>query len=127
MLTREQIKAALEEVEAAAKEIGKKYGLDMAGNTASFSSHEATIKLSFRDIPEDGTDPAQAEWNRFVKYYPSLREDDFGKTIKFPHDQNTYIIVGCKPSARTNKIVIRSERGTEYVTSVADVKDALGR
>ena len=127
MLTREQVKAALEEVGAAAKIIGKKYGLDIVGNTASFSDYEATIKLSFRDIPKDGANPAQAEWNRFVEYYPSLKEDDFGKTIKFPHDQSTYIIVGCKPSARTNKIIIRSERGTEYVTSVAAVKEALGR
>lgn len=73
--------------------------------------------------PGDSVDPAKREWDMNCWRW-GMKPEDFGKETMVAG--KLFKIVGCKPNARKNCILIRNvQTGTEYVTSAQEAKDGL--
>jgi hypothetical protein len=120
---RTNIKEVRKEVEAALSEIGDKLGIALSIGTITFRDGTFTTRLS--GIAAGGEDAATREnvnneddnsatavansvWNRHAPIL-GFQKDDFGKTVNI-YGTN-YKIVGIKPSARKNNILLAPVSG----------------
>lgn len=114
-ITRTLVNAMREEINAALKPIGDKYGLVMEVGSASFTETYADYKLKVSD-PVDN-------WAKCVAH-TGLRPDDYGKIGLFGRQKLK--IVGFDSSARVNKVqLIDPETGAHFHTNIADTISAL--
>jgi hypothetical protein len=115
-----------DDLEKAAQEVAKKYGVVAARRSGSFSDMQFTTKIEFA-ITEtaDGKSPAQVEFERYAKIF-GLEAEDYGKEIVLQAERFT--IAGIRPKASKNCISIkRVSDGKGFVCSVEVVNRKLNR
>ncbi len=96
-------------------------GVSVSIGRGSFTDTVFTIKL---DIATDNSDGSQsskeAEDFKFYCRRYGMTESDLGRTFKT--GQDTFTILGCKPRATKNTIVVTNQNGKRYVMPHSRVK-----
>lgn len=123
-LDRTTMQDLLDEIGPALKDIAARNGVTISCGRARFNALSGTIELEIAPAKTDDFDPEQERWNQFIKLTKLLPEDFRSHVVINGMD---LVITGINPKARTNKIILLSSTGKEYVTSVDSVERALKR
>ena len=113
-MTKQNFKAFREDFKSAVADLEKKYGVTMKIGSISYSDNAFSTKLSV----VNGTSATDAERNEFeqnvyaVSIY-GLTVKDYGREFASP--RGTFTLVGVKPRAQKNPLIIRSKDGKQYV------------
>ena len=85
-----------------------------------FSNRSATFKIEFVD--DSASSLAESNWNLLCSSF-GLKKAWLGKTITI--NGKSFDIVGLKPRARKNSVIIANSEGREYVTTPRTVQSCL--
>lgn len=115
------------DVEAALKELGKKYEVAIESGNISYSEEEGTFSIKL-EVKKTDIDVDLKSFETGLKYDFYLRKgftmDDYKKSVII--DGKEYTITGLKPSCKYNVILTRSD-GKLYCFAHNAVLQALGR
>jgi hypothetical protein len=118
-IDRNVIKSLREEIKIALDAIGAKHGLTVTPGNAKYSDQEFNMNIEFRlsaSAPKRETD---YELYRQIYDLPELNAQ-----FTTPGGE-TFAIVGCKPQARKNSLVIQNIVGKEFVCPPSYAKQFL--
>lgn len=108
--------ALREDINAALKSVGEKYGLQISAvGNATYSPTCVDFKVRAVDT--------QAHWNECISSINLLNPDDLGKSIVLQGTPMT--IIGFDEKAKTNKVLMDGADGKHYHAPVYLVADAL--
>lgn len=126
MLTRGKVQEVASEIEAAAKEVGRRHGLEVKRGSASFNDVSFTLRLVAEVVGEDGGSlAARKEFGDAILFTP-LKPEDFGTEFRFRDEM--YRLVG--GSRRRRKYPLTAERVRDrkrFKFDVETVARAFGR
>jgi len=115
-----------EELEKAAQEIAKRYGLQVKGAGGSYMAGSFTAKTEFAVIGENGiAETKDVEAFRLLASSFGLAAEDLGRT--FVKDGKKHTICGLRPKADRFPILARREDGKTFKFPAATVKVMLAR
>jgi len=120
-ITKETVIAMREEINAALKTVGAKYGVILEAGNATFTELECTYKLIATVRATADFDPQKAIWEQNAPYV-GLPKDAYGKSVRL--NGTVYSICGYDTKARTNKILI-AHQDKIYKADVSTIKKAL--
>lgn len=123
-LDRSIMKDLLEEIGPALKEVATRNGVAISCGTARFNALSGTIVLEITPAKTESFDPEQERWNQLIQS-TLLKPEDFRSHVVI--NGTDMVISGINPKARTNKIILLSSTGKEYVTNISTVERALKR
>ena len=125
MFTRSRVKSLSSELKKEFEAIGKKHGIVLDFGTVTYGDDQMRFKLNITEKDNGNARPpsakvlASALWNNHAEA-KGLKQSDFGK--KFKMKNSTYTIVGIKPRATVNCVIVETNRGARYVMSADAVK-----
>lgn len=110
-----------EDVRNALSGVLEKHGLKLDGTRLTYGSTQSSINIK---VSSEGVDIKADDFTKYASLY-GLSPEDLGKEITL-HDGNQYTIVGLKPKARKNTILIQ-RKGTDsrYVIPHQEVSRML--
>ena len=126
MITRTILRQFRTDFEDAVKDLETKYNVSLSLGSISYSDKEFHGKLTADVVnPETGKSVDKDKEN-FMKYCHvfGLAVTDYGKTFK--HNTKIFEIIGIKPNARKNAIIIKDQNGRDFVAPVDMIKRQLG-
>lgn len=114
------------QIEAALKELSDEFGITIKVGNGSFADQTASFKLEMSINGEDG-EAVPTEARDFTAYASRLGMKPEWLGQKINHHGTEYTIVGLKPKATKNNVVVESARGARYVIPSTSVIASMGR
>ena len=125
--TKQEFKNFRADVEAALKEVEKKYEVAIEGGNISYNEEEGTFSMKL-EVKKTDIDVDLKKFETGLKYDFYLRKgftmDDYKKIVII--DGKEYTITGLKPSCKYNVILTRSD-GKMFCFTHQTILTALGR
>ena len=103
--------AVRKEMLRAAEKIADAYGLDVTEQRASYSDDDVKLKITLT-CRQDGKSGKEVEFAKYCKYF-CLQESDYGRTFR-DHFGHEWAIMGIRPKARKNTVIIENRAGQQY-------------
>ena len=104
--------------------LAKELNLVVKPSGGTIGETHYTMKVEFSEVAADGAVcSAEAEAFKHYAKFIGLSAEDLGREFTFGGE--TYTILGYRPKATKNPIVVESRRGARYVFPVDSVKRAL--
>jgi hypothetical protein len=113
-----------QEIDAALKAIGEKYGISIKAGNASYNAEMVCYKLECTTMGENGeVETKEAKDFKAYAFMYGMKADDLGKTFKMGRD--SFTINGLKPRSRNAVIAKKVGTTQNYKFDPEMVKQAL--
>lgn len=129
MITRQIAKSFNEDLRSSLKPLEDKYGIKINFGTLRFSDVEmkTTLTAEVLNVTETNgsvIEKRQSDFNMWC-FLAGLKAEDYGKV--FVHNGKTYKIIGIKPRAKKNNVMLEHNGNSTYTASDYIVRRLIGR
>lgn len=121
MLDRSKVREIRDAIQTCLDQHFEMEGITCSVGNGRFGSNNVTFKLDCATINDDGSVNTQMaeDFKRCAAIW-GLSPDDLGR--EFLHGGDTMKIIGGKPKARKNQIIVENIHGKQYVMPASSVK-----